>query len=209
MDMQMVRSLVISGKEVVKLENNTEILWEKKEAAVNRWNLRERTEFIGDTSIALGDATYYFDPTGAYVSNKIMPLSEDLYYNCGRRINNGVYLSINSSANFKSTLKDVDDTVLTFTSGNSTELFIAIPFHLNAGETFHITYYSNASNRSGYQIFNIDGTYRSYALDNQSGAGNKEFTYTAEDECWIAWQIGKYNEKASVTLSDIMLTITS
>ena len=138
-----------------------------------------------------------------------MPLDDTLYWNRGRHINNGLYYSDASNmAGANCTLSNVTENSLSYKAGNNTELFIAVPFHLDAGETFNLTYYASGTNRSGYQIFNTDGTFRSYKLDNQSGAGNKTFTYTATDECWIAWMIGKYDASATLNLSNIVLTIS-
>ena len=168
----------------------------------DRWHFHERSEFIGYT-----DGTYYFDPTGTYSPNPVMPLSEGLYWNGGRNINDGVYYSGSASQQYMCTLSNVTDNGLTLTTGNGTDLFIAIPFHLKAGETFTAEYNTDTHDRGGYQIFNPDGTYREAVMEQTIGAGEKVRTYTAEDECWYVWRQGLYDANASVTLSNIRVTI--
>lgn len=197
-----VKSVTIPEGIVTKITIGNDVLWQKV-TLVNRWNLKDRTEFVGTP--ADGMATMYFDASKTYSQNTKMPVSEDIWYNSGRRIGNGVFYS--TAGNNPCTLSNITDDGVTFKSGRDTEMFVAIPFHLNAGETFNLSYYSNGTNRSGYQIFAPDGTFKSYALDNKSGAGNKTFTYTATEECWLAWQIGKYDANSSVTLSNIVLYI--
>lgn len=195
-------SVTIPEGEVIGISKDGNVLWQKI-TLVNRWNLKDRTEFIGVP--ADGMATMYFDSMKNYTQNTKMPMSETVWYNSGRRIGDGVFYS--TVGNNPCTLSNITEDGLTFKSGRDSDMFIAIPFHINSGETFSISYYTSGTNRSGYMIFAPDGTYKSQALDNKSGAGNKTFTYTATEECWLAWQIGKYDANSSVTLSDIILTI--
>lgn len=197
-----VKSIIIPEGAVTKIKKGSDILWQKV-TLVNRWNLKDRSEFIGVP--ADGMATMYFDASKSYTQNTKMPVDEAIWYNSGRRIGNGVFYS--TVGNNPCTLSNITEDGLTFKSGRDSDMFAAIPFHMNSGETFSISYYASGTNRSGYMIFAPDGTFKSQALDNKSGAGNKTFTYTATEECWLAWQIGKYDANSSVTLSDIVLTI--
>lgn len=200
-----IKEITLPEGKVKSISNNNIILWEDKTSAfVNRWNLKERIEFIGKP--ADGMSTMYFDASQVYSQNIKMPVSESIWYNSGRRIGNGVFYS--TIGNNPCILSNITENSVTFNSGKDTEKFVAIPFHMNAGETFSLSYYSSGTNRSGYHIFSPDGTFQIYKLDNQSGAGNKTFEYIASEECWIAWQIGKYDANSSVTLSDIVLHIT-
>lgn len=200
-----VKAIKIPQGNVQKIMSGDTVIWEKPKG--NRWNLLERTEFIGETD----GATYYFDPTGQYQSKiTTMPLSEEIYWNAGRHINSGVYYSkASADKGNKCTLSDITEDSFTITSGKITELYVAFPYHLNAGETITITHTRSSSNRSGYQIFNTDGTFRSYTRKNlANSAGAIDTTeFTATDECWFVWICGVYNSYASLSITDITVTI--
>lgn len=175
--------------------------------ARNYWNLLERTEFRGEKA----DATFYFAPI---TNGQIMKLGEDIWINGCIRYQNNFYYYSNYNNEYPgrfSTLSNITENSFTLTSGPSaTELGVAFPFHLYAGETISITHTRNAHNRTGYQIFNMDGTYNSYVfknLSNSPGAVDTT-TFTATDECWFFWICGRQDAGTSVTISDIVVNIT-
>lgn len=202
-DGSLLRAIKSATGKVIKIVCGDAVLWGPE----NKWNLLKRTEFRGDRA----GATFYFDPTK---SSHTMPLDENIYCNGGRHYNgNGYYYSSGASSNVNNfcTLSNITENSFTLTSGSgTTELFVAFPFHLKAGETIIVTHTRNGHNRSGYQIFNIDGTFRSYVkkdLANSPGAVDT-IEFTATDECWFFWLCGRYDAGTSVTISDIRVTIT-
>ena len=168
----------------------------------NKWNLLERTEFRGEKA----DTTFYFhkDDVGS-----TMPLDENLYWNGGIRIDDGAYYASHVTTRF-CTLSNITENSFTLTSGSEgTDHFVAFPFHLNAGETITVIHTRDGFNRSGYQIFNTDGTLRNcIRKDLTNSPGMVDVTeFTATDECWFAWICGRYDAGTSVTISNIVVTI--
>lgn len=176
---------------------------ELPEAVTNRWNLLQRTEFRGERA----DATFYFSPENA---SHRMYLSESVWVNGGMRQNDNVYYYQKDMTNKFCSLSNITENSFTLTSGSgATELTVAFPFHLSAGETITVTHTRDGHNRSGYQIFNTDGTLRSYTrkdLTNSPGAVDVT-EFTAPDECWFFWLCGRYDKSTSVTISNIVVTI--
>ena len=200
MDFKTIKEIVIKEGSVKSISNG-KILWSKN-VAENKWNLLNRSEFRGTR-----DGTYYFNSTN---TNHRMELSENYWVNGGRHVTNGVYFSSTANAANFCTLSNITENSFTITSGTgATDLFVAFPFHLNAGETITIIHTRSGHNRSGYQIFNTDGTLSSYVrnnLANTPGAINTD-AYTAENECWYFWLCGRYDAGTSVTISNINVTI--
>ena len=196
-----IKSLTIPHGEVVKITSGTNVLWEAV-TVENKWNLLERTEFRGEAT----DRTYYFHKNN---TGTTMPLDENLYWNGGIHIDDGAYFASHNTKRF-CTLSNITENSFTLTSGSGgTENFVAFPFHLNAGETITVTHTRDGHNRSGYQIFNTDGTLRSCVRENLSNSpGAVDVTeFTATDECWFAWICGRYDASTSVTISNIVVTI--
>ena len=204
MDLSTVKAIAIPEGTVTKITCGSNVLWEAV-TAENLWNLLERTEYRGNRA----DATFYFNPSNA---NHRMYLSEDVYVNGGAHLSNGAYYSsaISSNTNNFCTLSNITENSFTLTSGKAADVFVAFPYHLNAGETIKITHTRSGHNRSGYQIFNTDGTMKSYVRENLSNSpGAVDVTeFTATEECWFFWMCGRYDTNTSVTISNIMVTIT-
>ena len=199
-----VKAITIPEGSVAKITAGGAVLWEAP--SKNKWNLLERTEFRGIRE----QATFYFNPATAHHR---MQLSEDVWVNGGRRYQSNIsYYSNHNGGNaaYMSSLSNITENGFTLTSGSAaTDLVVAFPFHLKAGETITITHTRSGHNRSGYQIFNVDGTCRSYTkkdLTNSPGAGDTT-TFTAPDECWFFWLCGRYDKSTSVTISNIVVTI--
>lgn len=189
-----VKAITIPEGKVKKITCGSTVLWE----AVKRgWNLLERTQYKDN----LPEGTYYFNGSTA---GAVLPLSEDVYYNGGRNFNNGSFYRL--AANH-CTLSNITENGFTITSGNVTDLFIAFPYHLNAGETITIKHTQNNGTRIGYYVFNTDGTKRSFTIASVSGSGAKTATFTAPDECWYLWACGVYNANTARTISNITVTI--
>ena len=184
---------------IMKIICGENVLWEFV-TGENKWNLLDRTEYAGDVA----DATYYFDATDP---SAVMPLSESVWLNGGRHFNNGSYYNKRDTAR-QCTLSNITENSFTITTGSAaTELFVAFPFHLNAGETITITYRAIGGNRGGYQIFNADGTFNSYTKKIIQINTSDTIEFTATDECWFAWLCGLYDPNASTTIADITVNI--
>jgi hypothetical protein len=206
MDLATVKAITIPEGNVVKITSGSNVLWEVvTTTAENLWNLLERTEFRGERA----DATYYFNHANA---NHRMYLSEEVYVNGGNHAGDGSYYSNSVSTNAKNfcTLSNITENGFTITTGNSAEGFVAFPFHLNAGETIKVTHTRSGHNRSGYQIFNPDGTRKDYVRENLSNSPGAVHSteYTATTECWFFWLCGRMDANTSVTVSNIQVTIT-
>lgn len=167
----------------------------------NKWNLLDRIEYVGQ----IEDATYYFN---AEDSSAVMPLSESVWLNGGIHFNNGSYYNRDITIR-QCTLSNITENSFTLTAcSGGTDSFVSFPFHLNAGETIKITHTSDGTNRSGYQIFNVNGTIRDYVTKFSSNSPGIDVTeYTATDECWFAWICGRYDAGTSMTISNIVVTI--
>lgn len=201
-DFSKLESLAIGGVELTELYIGGVLAWAAP--SKKRWDLLNRTEFRGERA----DATYYFNADNA---NHRMYLSEDVWVNGGRHILDGVYNASHTGSGNFCTLSNITENSFTLTTGagGGTERFAAFPFHLNAGETITVTHTRSAHNRSGYQIFNTDGTLRSYVrknLSNSPGAVDT-ITFTAPDECWFFWIHGRQDAGTSVTISEISVII--
>lgn len=166
----------------------------------NHWNLLERTEYRG---LRENSGTYYFK-SSPWTQ---MYLSEKVYVNGGRHIEGGVYYNANRYEQEFCKLSNITKNSFLLSIGDVTELFVAFPFRLDAGETISITHTRDNGNRSGYQIFNTEGILQDYVRKNLSGAGTDTITYKANVECWFFWLCGKADTNTSVTISDIVVNI--
>lgn len=186
---------------VIQISLNDKVLW-TKEPDVNLWNLSSRTEFKCNRE----GYTFYYAATGPYkTEGTTMPLDETLWWSGGRHLYDGCYYSYSSSSDVFGTLSNITENSFVLTSGNATDTFVAFPFHLNADETIKITFTRNSHVRGGYQIFNTDGTLRSYTFEGLAASSNASHTITctASDECWFAWMVGYYDANSNVTISNI------
>ena len=109
----------------------------------NHWDLLKRTEYRG---LRENSGTYYFK-SSPWTQ---MYLSEKVYVNGGRHIEGGIYYNANRYEQEFCKLSNITKNSFKLSIGDVTELFVAFPFHLQAGETISITTISCMCNRNSF-----------------------------------------------------------
>ena len=162
------------GQNNVKIENNSNNSnYQVKigeNISQNLWNMSNRQRFNPDKV----EGTFYYVAEGSYkTSGTSMPLSEQLYWRGGRHLYGGCYYNYTAMPHTFCTITETFSGGFSLISGNTTETYVAFPFHLNKNETLTIGFEHDAHVRGGYQIFNLDGTLKTTARENISASDER------------------------------------
>lgn len=168
------------------------------------WDFNSRTEF----RMSSENGTYSFSFGSSALYSTRLPTNDRIWINGGYRGYSTISIFNENAAPSFSSVSGITATGLTYTGSNKTENCIFVPYHLMPGETFSITYTRSGTNRGGYILADKFGTKISQELINASGGGTTTWTYTATQECWLYWEIGKYDANSSFTMSNVSVSIT-
>ena len=156
------KNITTNGTYDVTNFSNASVNVPNVEARSKTWDLNTREERRLNGG---ANGTFYFNAAANADFATWLPTDDRCWINACRHINGAVVYNNNDNTDWvASTLSSVTASGCTLKTGSQTELFIAIPYHLMAGETFSITYTKSASNRGGYILCDKHGRYLSQEL---------------------------------------------
>ena len=175
----------------------------KNQHAVS-WNFASREE-----RKMYSEGTYAFNSASTANHMLYLPTDDTCWINGGQHPSTTqvVVWDATNNGTRSAAVSDVTETGFKVTTGAFTELFILVPYYLEAGQTLTLTCTRGGTNRGGYVWCDRHGKVVSHELIADSGAGAKTWTYTAPTDGWLYLEFGKYNANDALVISNASVSI--